>query len=224
MWGSGAGDLVIIPLKSTFPFPSFCPRPPHLRPSQIPALLSPLQGRMSGYHPSDGRHRIRFDDASSRLLNMRGKPFSWVSPRSRAAGYSRPLHEALARMGADNVPPVGPCNPGPALTLAAAASSHPSAPLMLPLAPVAAAASASVSEQSGDAATGGVAVPPLGFSATVPSAVLPGQRVCLFWPGDGLWYPGEVLRYDEDQVRGHEGRVGVGGTRAELLGHTTVNR
>ena len=164
---------------------------------------------MSGYHPSDGRHRIRFDDASSRLLNMRGKPFSWVSPRSRAAGYSRPLHEALARMGADNVPLDGPCNPGPALTLAAAAaaSSQPSAPLLLPLAPMA----ASASEQPSDAATGGVALPPPGFSAAAPPAVLPGQRVCLFWPGDGLWYPGEVLRYDEDQVRGQEGRGGEGG-------------
>lgn len=137
---------------------------------------------MSGYHPSDGRHRIRFDDATSRLLNMRGKPFSWVSPRSRASGYSSSMHGALARMGADNIAPHGPCSAVAALAAVASATGD-VAPEINP-------------------ATGGMTLPPPGFKTapSVPSPVPEGQRVCMFWPGDGLWYPGEVLRHDAQQV------------------------
>jgi len=133
---------------------------------------------MSGYHPSDGRHRIRFDDATSRLLSMRGKPFSWVSPRSCASGYSPAMHEALARMGADNVALDGPRR-----------------------ADVPSAVSAATPPEI-DPVTGGMSSPPPGFkpAPSVPAPVPHGQRICMFWPGDGLWYPGEVLRHDALQV------------------------
>lgn len=133
---------------------------------------------MSGYHPSDGRHRLRFDDASHRLLNMRGKQFTWLAPRSRAAGYSGRLHAAMVHLGAGNVAPQPAPVPPPASLPAlpppgARASDQPLAP--------------------------SAELPPMFGSCQLPAAEdAVGRTLCLFWRGDGQWYPGEVLAFDEE--------------------------
>ncbi|GAX75976.1 hypothetical protein CEUSTIGMA_g3419.t1 [Chlamydomonas eustigma] len=140
-----------------------------------------IKGRMSGYHPSDGRHRIRNDDGSSRLLNMRGKPFGWVCPRSKAAGYSSQLHAAMVSMGADNIKKKPFRPPSDKFTLKGV----------------------SVTERNSQHYSGGLAVPPAEFLSQLPSSgngrpahELQGCRVCMFWPADGRWYPGLVLKQE----------------------------
>ncbi len=131
---------------------------------------------MSGYHPSDGRHRLRFDDNQQRLLNMRGKPFAWIAPRSRGAGYSSRLHAAMVLLGATNIL-AAPC---PREANQAKLSKE-----------------TLLNVGSGTAFRGYPALPPhfAGVKPGSPEEAV-GKTLCFYWRADGRWYPGKVVQHN----------------------------
>ena len=129
-----------------------------------------LRGKIASYAPADGRHRVRYDDQTSRLVTLNERPFAWVSPRSKSAGYSSDLHQSMAKIGALNILPL------PAAWVPPSSSDLPTVDLKLNKASFSSLPSSYKLQGS--------------QQLDVESV---GRQLVMFWPGDGRWYPGQVV-------------------------------